>query len=177
MQIHYWFSFVINFAFPFVFLLTMNSVIIHTIRKRLTDDVVVTKLRIQDPSKGEGHDNKGQGQGQAMKASEKQIYIILILITFAFLILTTPTYAMFLYANIVDYTQTPESFAAFFLFFSVGEKLYYTNNGINFYLYVMSGQKFRHDLVNLFSFLKEKPSGSTASTVSSLSNTKITSIE
>ena len=173
-QVHYWFSFVINFAFPFVFLLTMNSVIIHTIRKRLTDDVV-TKLRIQYPSKGEGHGNKGQGQG--MKSSEKQIYIILVLITFAFLILTTPTYAMFLYANIVDYTKTPESFAAFSLFFSVGEKLYYTNNGINFYLYVMSGQKFRHDLVNLFSFLKEKPSGSTASTVSSLSNTKITNIE
>ena len=164
----------INFAFPFVFLLTMNSVIIHTIRKRLTDDVV-TKLRIQDPSKSEGHNNKGQGQD--IKTSEKQIYIILILITFAFLILTTPTYAMFLYANFVDYTKTPESFAAFFLFFSVGEKLYYTNNGINFYLYVMSGQKFRHDLISLFSFLKEKPSGSTASTVSSLSNTKITSIE
>ena len=158
----------------------MNSFIIHILRNRLTADIV-TKLQVQDPSKGEGYGNEGQGQGQGqgqgVRTSEKHIYIILLLITFAFLILTTPTYAMFLYANFVDYTETPESFAAFFLFFSVGEKLYYTNNGINFYLYVMSGRKFRNDLVKLFSFYKEKSSSSMLFTVSTLSNTKFTNIE
>ena len=34
-QFYYWFSFVIQFAFPFVLLLAMNSVIIHTLRTRL----------------------------------------------------------------------------------------------------------------------------------------------
>ena len=29
-------------------------------------------------------------------------------------------------------------------------KMYYTNNAINFFLYVISGQKFRNDLINLF---------------------------
>ena len=147
----------------------MNSVIIRTIRKRLTDDVVITQ-QIQNSNKGQGTNNTAQGRGQGMRTSDKQIYIILLLITFAFLILTTPTYAMFLYANLVNYTKTPASFAAFFLFFSVGEKLYYTNNGINFYLYVMSGRKFRNDLVNLFSFHKENYSSSVSTTKSSSSN-------
>ena len=36
-----------------------------------------------------------------------------------------------------------------FMFYHVGEKTYYTNYGINFFLYVMSGHKFRTDLRNL----------------------------
>ena len=45
--------------------------------------------------------------------------------------------------------QTPYSQALFHLIFSVAQKALYTNYGINFFLYVMSGQKFRKDLILL----------------------------
>ena len=79
-----------------------------------------------------------------------QIFIILLLVTFGFLILTTPAYAFFLYINIADYTATRLLYAGFFLFHSVAQKLHYTNFGINFFLYIISGNKFRADLVKLF---------------------------
>ena len=146
-QFYYWLSFVVHFAAPFILLLIMNSVIIHTIRTR-------SNLRINQDG---GQQGQGQGHSSKMKSSEKQIYLILLLVTFAFLILTTPSYVLFLYIMFYDYEQSLYSFAGFFLFHNVGQKTYYTNYGINFFLYVMSGHKFRSDLVKLFQCNKSKP--------------------
>ena len=55
-----------------------------------------------------------------------------------------------MYVNFVDYTKSPRSFAQYYLIYNIGQKTYYTNYGINFFLYVISGQKFRSDLMNLF---------------------------
>ena len=143
-QFYYWFSTVISFFLPFVLLLIMNSVIIHTLRKR--SDTV--------------HQGQGQGQNEResskSKTSETQIYVILLLITFGFLILTTPNYAMFLYAILYDFEQSPKAFAGYHLFYNVIRQTYYTNHAINFYLYVISGQKFRTDLVKLFKCAESK---------------------
>ena len=143
-QVYYWFSFIINFALPFVLLLIMNSVIIHKI---LTRSIVGNKRSAEDVVT-EGQ-NKVQ-QKAKMKNSEKQIFVILLLVTFGFLILTTPAYAFFLYVMFVDFYKTPLSFAGYYLFYSAAAKLHFTNYGINFFLYVISGRKFRTDLVNLF---------------------------
>ena len=74
-QFYYWLSFIVNFALPFVLLLTMNSVIICKLRKRneldLSENVV--------------HKN----QRTKVKSSEFQTYAILFLVTFQFPILTT----------------------------------------------------------------------------------------
>ena len=149
-QVYYFFSFVINYALPFVLLLIMNSVIINKIRtrsilgnRRITEDVTEDKTRVQQKAK--------------MKNSEKQIFVILLLVTFGFLILSTPAYAFFLYVMWVDFYKTPMSFAWYYLFYSIGAKLQVTNHGINFFFYVLSGQKFRTDLVNLFCKRNQPP--------------------
>ena len=140
-KFYYWLSVVINFALPFLLLLIMNCFIIHTIHLRPNLSTVRS-------------DNKGQGQSKGhsvqIKNSEMQIFIILLLVTFGFLILTTPAYTFFLYINIADYTATPMIYAGYILFHSVAQKLHYTNFGINFFLYIISGKKFRTDLAKLF---------------------------
>ena len=147
-QFYYWLTFALNFIIPFVSLVIMNSFIIRTLYKRSKSNLT--------EAIGTRNENQGQDQGQSqghtnqMKAVEKQIYTMLLLVTYGYLILTTPGYAMLLYVNYVDYLQSPFHFAAYVLFFQVGEKTYNTNFGINFFLYVLSGQKFRKDLVNLF---------------------------
>ena len=138
-QLHYYVSFMIDFALPFVLLLVMNSVIIHTLRVRSLMGV----SRSSGQGRNEGHTSK-------LKNSEKQIFIMLLLVTFAFLILTTPGYALIIYVNFVDYTKSPKSFAEYYLVYNIGQKTYYTNYGINFFLYVLSGHKFRSDLVHMF---------------------------
>ena len=137
-QFYYWASFVLQFAFPFVSLLMMNSVIIHTLRNRT-----------KSVKSEEGH-NKGQGQSTKMKNSEKQVFAILLLVTFGFLILSTPMYVYFALNLFIDFTVSPQIFAAHHLFTSIAQKLHFTNHGINFFFYVISGQKFRTDLIKLF---------------------------
>ena len=136
-MVYYWFSFVINYVLPFLLLLSMNSVIIHKIRQRKFGN---------NPDDGD----LGQGQGQPRKSSEGQTFAILLLVTFTLLILTTPAYMFFIYIQVVDYTSSPQAFASYFLFYHASFALQVTNYGINFFLYVISGKKFRTDLMKLF---------------------------
>ena len=141
-QFYYWLSFVANFAFPFMSLLVMNSVIIHSIRKS-------SKIRGKRTANEECQ-GQGQGEGQNARKSETQVFATLLLVTFAFLILITPAYVLFLYVQVFNYTTTPYRYAGFHLFYHVAQKMTYTNYGINFFLYVLSGRKFRSDLSKLF---------------------------
>ena len=140
-EIYYWLSFAVNFLVPFVFLLTMNAVIINTLRKR-------ANMKLIDFDNQEKR--KSGGKNTKMKSSETQIYVTLLMVTFGFLILTTPPYVLSLFIPVVNFSETPKKFAGFYLFFQVSQKTFFTNNCINFFFYVMSGQKFRTDLVNLF---------------------------
>ena len=137
-QFYYWVSFTIQFVFPFVSLLVMNSVIIHTLRKR---------LKFQKENEIQ---KSFQTEGEKGKSSEAQVYAILLLVTFAFLILVTPGYIFFILNLVIDFMASPLIYSGFILFSSTAQKLVYTNHGINFFLYVISGQKFRTDLKRLF---------------------------
>ena len=141
-EIHYWLSFLVDFALPFVLLLGMNSVIIHKLRTR--------SLGIKKERKNE---DKKQTSN---KNSEGQVFAILLLVTFGFLVLVTPAYSFFLYVMLVDFMATPQRFAQYYLFYNVAQKLRFTNHGINFFFYVISGKKFRTDLVKLFRFNDKK---------------------
>ena len=162
-QIYYYLSLVISFFLPFVLLLVMNCFIINTLRKR--SDIVVARSDSQG--------NKSKGQGQKMKNSERQIFITLLFVTFAFLILNIPAYAFFLYVMVYDYEQSPKSFAAYTLFESIGRNLYFTKYAINFFLYVISGKKFRVDLMRLFRCYKQRDAGHSDS---SASQTRVSTI-
>ena len=137
-SVYYWLSFSINFALPFISLIGMNSVIIHTLRKR--SQWIVSRPQSQ---------GQGKSQGQSTRSSERQIYITLLLVTFTFLVLATPMYVFLFWDKFAPGT-TPYFYASYHLFYNVVQKVYYTNNAINFFLYIMSGQKFRTDLLKLF---------------------------
>ena len=135
-QVYYWINFLVTFAIPFILLLIMNCIIIQKLWKR-SDMKEVRSI-------GQSH-SKGQG------LSDMQIYVLLLVVTFSFLILTSPMHVFLLFVQFFDYTKTAKSFALFYLLFNIAHKAYNTNYGINFYLYVISGHKFRTDLVTLMS--------------------------
>ena len=132
----------------------MNSFIIHVLLKRSMSSIMTS----------EGED---VGQPFKMKKSERQIFVILLLVTFGFLILTTPAYSVLLYVNFADYTKSPYSFAQFQFSYSLAQKLYHTNYGINFYLHAISGKKFRTDSISLSQFWKARPNIHSISNVES----------
>ena len=145
LKFYYWLSFSLAFAVPFISLLFMNSVIIHTLCQR-------SKLGLlRSTSEGQG-----QSENQKIKHSEKQIYTTLLFLTFGFLLLNTPVCVWLLLINLYKGKYTPQFQAVVHLSSQIGEKTFYTNNAINFFLYVMSGQKFRTDLTKLFGFGKKQ---------------------
>ena len=142
-KMYYWADQLFGFVFPFVALLIMNSVIIHTLRKR--SKILLTKSDKQ----GEGQ-VQNQGHSSKMKNSDKQTVAMLLLVTFGFLILMTLVHVISFYSEFVDFTSSPKSYAEFYLFMNIAKETFCTNSAINFYLYVISGQKFRSDLLKLF---------------------------
>ena len=164
-KFYYFISLLTNLGLPFILLLIMNSFIIHAIRQR-PNLGQSNSDKSQIKHQGRGH-NEGQTKPTKMKNSELQILIILLLVTFGFLMLTTPAYAFFLYINVADYEATPKIYAGYRLFHSVVQKLNQTNFGINFFLYIISGEKFRSDLVKLFSRKITKDKRISVSTISS----------
>ena len=143
-EMYHWLTEVVMFIFPFISLVTMNSVIIHTLRKRSRQSISASASQADN-----------DGQNLKLKSTEKQVFIMVLLITFAFLIFNIPTRSLVFYSNF--YTgDTPYYYAGLHLLYQIGEKSHHTNHGINFFLYVISGQKFRTDLKNLFLGMKWK---------------------
>ena len=135
-------------------------------------------------SKGQGQ-LKCQGQGQNnvassrreqnMKNTENQLTVMLLLVTTLFLILMIPTNARFVYSNFVT-RDTPAKYASLLFFYHVSHKLYFTNNGINFFLYCISGQKFRKDLKEIVSSNKPVTRSGTIKETSHCSATDISTL-
>ena len=176
-KLFYWVSYLIQFVIPFISLLSMNSVIIHTLRNRSLPETAKTVVNIKGHGQSQGQgQNQGKGQNSKAKNRERQIFIILLLVAFSFFVLISPFYAFVLYSEFVDFMESPVAFAKFFLFYQVMHKMYYTNNAINFFLYVISGRKFRRDLVNLFKFNRGNSKETTSPQISDISS-KVTSVD
>ena len=160
-EMYHWLTEIFVFIFPFLSLLTMNSVIIHKLRKRSKETIL-----------GSESQNDNEDKYSRNKHPEKQIVTMLLLVTFVFLTLNLPVRSHVFYVNFSS-GSTPYYYAGLHLFHQVVEKAYYTNHGINFFLYVISGQKFRTDLKNLFKSKKQNKNNSLSgvSTIASVSST------
>ena len=143
-KIHSWLSFVLNGVIPFSTLIYMNFVIVKTVRRsrtlfRSNDTIITTECSTNKINKGiETKQNR-------FRNVERQLTIMLLLVTTLFLILLIPTYIRFIYTSFVK-GNTPSRFAGHELFTRVSHNLYTTNSCINFFLYCISGKKFRNDL-------------------------------
>ena len=135
-KIHSWLSFVLNGVIPFTLLIHMNYVIAKTVRnsRRMFRSSVETTVE--------------ETREKTMKSAENQLTTMFLLVTTLFLILLLTTYIRFIYAAFVT-SDTPSKFATSMLIFEMSYKLYVTNSGINFFLYCVSGKKFRNDLKEL----------------------------
>ena len=143
-KVYSWFSFVINALMPFVSLIYMNYVIIKKVRESHH------MFGVNDGNEQCDSGNRAaQKRQKTMKNTEMQLTFMLLLVTTLFLILMIPTYIRFLYTAFTT-RDTPVKYASLMFFYHLSHKLYHTNSGINFFLYCISGRKFRNDLKELF---------------------------
>ena len=81
---------------------------------------------------------------------EVQLTAMLLFVAFTLLLLTLPQYIRYLVYIILDHKSDPKTYATFVLVYHITNKLYFTNFAVNFFLYCISGSKFREDIVRLF---------------------------
>ena len=79
------------------------------------------------------------------RSDNNSITVMLITVSLAFVLLTSPLFLFRTYFNFVS-KDTAYIQAVYHLGHHICHKLWYTNNAINFYLYCLTGRKFRQDL-------------------------------
>ncbi|KAI0243439.1 hypothetical protein LSAT2_000006, partial [Lamellibrachia satsuma] len=74
---------------------------------------------------------------------------MLLLVSFMFLLLNAPRLMRIIIFATVQFEPTPERIALNSLAWHITNKLYFSNNACNFFLYCFSGSKFRRDFKGL----------------------------
>ena len=145
-KVYFWFAFAVSGILPLILLIYFNSVIIQKVRQS-------RKMFENKESFTEGNsqvlNTTNQRRQRAMENAENQLTIMLLLVTTLFVILMIPVQIRVLYLLFFT-VDTPFQYANVKLSFQVTHKLCNTNSAINFFLYCVSGQKFRNDLKELF---------------------------
>ena len=142
-KIYSWLTFILNEIIPLTSLIAMNATIVHEVRESHT------RFRNHESSKAnENQYSTSQGRQRLRKTVENQLTVMLLLVTTLFVLLMIPTYVRFLYFTYVT-RDTPEKYASAWLLYNLSSRLYYTNSGVNFFVYCISGRKFRKDLKEL----------------------------
>ena len=138
-KMYSWLSIVVNAIIPFSTLIHINYIIVKTVKGSFT--MFWTNDQISQRKNGITFGMVTRQK--AMKSAENQLTIMLLLVTTLFLILLIPTYIRFIYLTFLE-RDTPSKYASSMLIYHVTHKL--SNSGINFFLYCISGRKFRNDL-------------------------------
>ena len=144
-KVYNWTTVVLSGLIPLAMLTYMNFYIMHIVRKSrnmFKVNMTTTGTRKVQPTYT-GMDTRRT----TMKNAESQLTIMLLLVTslFVILLLLLPMYIRIIYLTFVQ-RDTPSEYASSLLFLYVTYQLLATNNGINFFLYCISGKKFRNDL-------------------------------
>ncbi len=132
-QIYRWFVFVVYGFLLFVVVLYMNIVIVCTIKRH---SVFKKKMQLSE-------------NRQAVER-DRQTFVILFLITVSVFVCVGPAYPFYFYFTYYDFTVSGKRLAAYELTSVIFAKLYVINYCINFFLYVLSGTKFRSEVASLF---------------------------
>jgi hypothetical protein len=119
---------------PFLIIATLNSFIIAQVLRSTNQR---QKQLVKQPH-----------GSPAARSSEKHVTVMLLAVSFSFLACTLPTAVFMIYKSSLGPLASlpPYLLARLILAKTLCKFLLYTNHGINFYLYLLSGQRFRREM-------------------------------
>ena len=143
--------FLLNAALPFTFLLALNVRIITIIRNR-------QQLQLETRSSTNEHVTPTVGRepkpASHRRGGETQLTLMLLLVVLTLVTLTTPHYIYLIIYSIRSKGSTAQQYAQFVLIFHITNKMYNCSFAVNFFLYCISGTKFRNDLALVINNIK-----------------------
>lgn len=132
----------ISSIIPFCIILWFNIAIIITFRKHQS-------RQLQHRSTNAGSfTNTPAFASIRRETARREMYLtaMLLRVTFAFLFLTFPSQIRYAVYTFVNQYESPSAYALYVLLYNISNKCLYTNSAVNFFLYCLSGPKFRMDL-------------------------------
>ena len=129
---------------------------------------VMNIIIIREVWKSQQMRNQNQMRQKDKNNTEVQLTIMLILVSSLFVILLLPFEIREIYYTIFSRGSSPKEYVIFSFVFDVTYELYNVNFGINFYLYFISGTKFRQDLLNLLGVQSRKHGGTPSNSTESI---------
>ena len=146
-QVCTWVTTCLNILLPFTTLLVLNTLIIRTMWNR---NVYFDKQKMQpsndvDIRASPDTSTSTCGNGNKQTTKDTQLVVMLLWVTFTYLALTFPIYLHNSISTIIDYQQSAEKYALNDFSLQLTRNLFRTNSGVNFFLYIISGSKFRHE--------------------------------
>ena len=159
-----WISVTVCLVIPLVLLVSMNAVIVVALRNRLRGRATydldrnshgLESIEMSENSESTSHFSeqiysKGHKHLPPISSRDRNAIVTLFLISFTFLLFVTPHFVHIATFSINHLRLTPSQHADYTLFFQISRQLYSMNNACNFFLFCLSGTKFRKDLVRLF---------------------------
>ncbi|CAG2212155.1 probable G-protein coupled receptor B0563.6 [Mytilus edulis] len=143
-KVWYWIDGAAYSIVPFILLLIFNTMIILGIKMASSKQRMLT--------------NKiDKTQNTDKIKHQQQITIMLVSISVVFIILTMPNCAFFIMQDYWDYTKDVHTYAQYFLVYNIVFFLSDLNHAINFYMYFLSGRKFRTMFINMICCCRKKP--------------------
>ncbi|XP_060078108.1 thyrotropin-releasing hormone receptor-like [Ylistrum balloti] len=161
-KLWYWIDGAAYSLIPFIILVVFNILIIVGIKRGHRGVISkIDKTRMTEKMK-----------------QQQQITIMLITVSLVFVILTMPNCVFFIFQNYWDYTATLHEYARYFLFYQLVFVLSDFNHAINFYLYFLSGKKFRARFHAIICICRRKQiSRRLGTTISHMASTRMSATE
>lgn len=132
---------------PFFVLLIMNIMIILAVRR--SGDFKATAVQTNRTSvAGKVTDQDGAAK-QTSGSRDRQLTVMLVTVSCAYVIIILPISVRVLVYSFVNQYASPRRYAVFVFLYAVINQILFLNNTINFYLYFLTGSKFRKDLKQL----------------------------
>ena len=158
-----WVTVCVGLVIPFVLLVSMNVAIAMGIRNRLrhskytpsvsSENCDTTEMRDYETySCQESQQNSSRNDLMItpMSPKDRNAIVTLFLVSFTFLVLVTPHFVHIAIYSMTSQATIPSQQVNYKLFFQISRLLYSMNHACNFFLYCLSGAKFRNEVVRLF---------------------------
>ena len=147
-------------AIPVVLLLSMNAVIIYAVRNSMkysprqsTDSdrhtSNIESIEVDEINTAQSFQSVRRNRKE-LSSQDRNLISMLLFVRFTSMLLNLPPIAHAVMSHVIPIELTPRNLAFDVFTFHITNTLYFLNNACNFFLYCLSGSKFRRDFIMLF---------------------------
>ena len=139
----YWIDGTLYAFLPIILIVVLNGLIVYAV-KRATN----TRIDLTNNTK----------KARDKAAQQRQMTIMLLTISMVFIVLVLPNCIFFIVKEYWTWKNTLHGTAQYFLLYQIVFVLSDLNHAVNFYLYCLSGKRFRHNFLKVICISKRRHS-------------------